>query len=44
MPASTDLDSENDPKDRKVAYLWSKEYEQVCDDLPSNIGRVLFPL
>ena len=24
----------------KVAYIWSKEYEKVCDDLPSNIGRV----
>ena len=25
----------------KVAYMWSKQYEQVCDNLPSNIGRVL---
>ena len=25
----------------KVAYIWSKEYEKVCDNLPSNIGRVL---
>jgi len=24
----------------KVMYIWSKEYEEVCDCLPSNIGRV----
>jgi len=28
---------------RKVAYIWSQEYEQVSDCLPSNIGRVAAP-
>lgn len=27
---------------KKVAYIWSKEYEEVSDCLPSNLGRV-FP-
>jgi hypothetical protein len=28
---------------RKVGYTWSKEYEEVCNYLPSNIGRVSLP-
>jgi len=33
-------DVEDDIASRKVGYIWSEEYEQVCDQLPSNIGRV----
>jgi len=29
---------------RKVAYIWSKQYEQVCNHLPSNVERVQIPL
>jgi hypothetical protein len=35
-------DGETDTTDRNVAYIWSKEYEEVSDCLPSNIGRVPF--
>jgi hypothetical protein len=30
----------NGPDKKKVAYIWSQEYEQISDCLPSNIGRV----
>jgi hypothetical protein len=35
------MDEESDASTgRKVGYIWSKEYEEICDYLPSNIGRV----
>jgi len=41
-PSHNDDDS-GTPR-RKAAYIWSKRYEQVCNQLPSNIKRVPIPL
>ena len=40
------LSEDDEPKAlaKKVGYIWSKQYEEVCDLLPSNIGRVLLSM
>ena len=34
------MTANSEEHNNKVAYIWSKEYEETCDHLPSNIGRV----